>query len=274
MKYAEVNEKLSARGTKIGAYHQQSKVASAPDKLRHEIADGFCCGACMDWLRCVLNGAGAGHEPDVLLAGVGSIAQHHAVQDEFFQTFKANVNQARAEDQRKVNLEIRALNERAQAIIKQQMPALSQEQYDALLGKVAAGVEKRSQVICGEHHARQQRYDQAMQPDTMYPRFWKEFTRVMDQKLGFRLGNQKYSNLKIAGSSRPQFHGPPNGVVALIDAVLKDKAFSPGNGVFLGIYPGGGGSRGSGGNGHAIAIRRFEHRQFSHVRAEFWHLRL
>src|SRR5690242_3479114 len=206
MKYAEVHEKLAARGTKIGAYHQQSKVASAPAKLQLAIAEGFCCGACMDWLRCVLNGAGGGHEPDVLLAGVGSMAQHSARQEEFFQTCKAKVSQARGEDQRRINLDIQALNKRAEEIIEQQMPGLSQEQYEALLGKVAAGVEKRSQVIYDEHRARQQRYDQAMQPDTLYPQFWKEFAKVMDQKLGYRLGNQKYSNLKIAGSSRPQFH--------------------------------------------------------------------
>ena len=69
-----------------------------------------------------------------------------------------------------------------------------------------------------EARIKKDKFAAALSQDSTFERFWTHFGTLLDQKLAQKLGSQKYSNLSVAGSSKPTFYGPPNGVVALIDA--------------------------------------------------------
>ena len=75
MTYDEIRAALKERGTTIGDYQQAALVGKAAPALQGHISEGFCAGAAVDWLRCVLQGGAADHRPDVTMAGVAFLAQ-------------------------------------------------------------------------------------------------------------------------------------------------------------------------------------------------------
>jgi hypothetical protein len=66
MTYEEIHAELKRHGTEIGHYQLSTQVTSAPAALQGHISDGFCSGASLDWVRCVLNGGSAATGPEVL----------------------------------------------------------------------------------------------------------------------------------------------------------------------------------------------------------------
>jgi virulence surface antigen len=260
MTYAEIHAALKERGTQIGDYQQAELVSKAPPALQGHISEGFCAGAAVDWLRCVLQGAAASHRPDVTMASVAYLAQQPVQREKFLADFKSKVKKLEDDSVRTMNQDIRALNERAQQIIEMKVKAagasLTQAQYDQLVEDVQTALSGRTKAIQDEARLKKDKFAAALSQDSTFERFWTHSSKTLDEKLTQKLGAQKYSNLTVAGSSKPTFYGPPNGAVALIDTVLKDTKLSSGNGVLLGIYPP------SDAGGHAIAIRRLNNGEY------------
>jgi hypothetical protein len=253
MTYDEIRDKLKERGTAIGDYQQLLLVGKASPAMQGHITDGFCAGASVDWLRSVLQGAAPDHRPDVTMAGVAYLAQTPSQREKFRADFNSKVRKLEDESLRTLNQNIRSLNERAQQIldmkVKNAGPSLTQPQLDQLTAEVQTAVSARTQAMQEEARINKDKFAAALSKDSTFDRFWTHFGKFVDEKLAQKLGSQKYSNLTVVGSSKPEFYGP-HGVVKLIDAVLNDARLTAGNGVLLGIYPP------SEAGGHAIAIRR------------------
>src|SRR5580698_2086317 len=117
MTYAQIRAGLSQEGREVGHYKQSAKRANAPAALQGHIADGFCMGAALDWLRSVLHGGSAGQGPDVLTSGIAFVAQTAERRAAFFDDLKKRINALKADNQRQVNVELQQLNDRALAAV-------------------------------------------------------------------------------------------------------------------------------------------------------------
>jgi hypothetical protein len=237
MTYAQIRAGLSQEGREVGHYKQSAQRANAPAALQGHIADGFCMGAALDWLRSVLHGGSAGQGPDVLTSGIAFVAQTAERRAAFFDDLKKRINALKADNQRQVNVELQQLNDRALAAVN--MGRSVDEVQDAI---TRLSAQKQAAFT-----AKQKTLDDALKPDAVNARFWKEFSALMDAKFPNR---PKYADLAIIRSSITRQYGPAQGVKDLIMAVLKDEGLKAGNGAVVGIY------QGTRGGGHAIAIHR------------------
>ena len=68
------------------------------ETMQGHISGGFCAGASVDWLRCVLQGGAADHRPDVNLASVAYLSQVPRQREKFRADYNSKVQwQARRE---------------------------------------------------------------------------------------------------------------------------------------------------------------------------------
>jgi len=251
MTFDEVVTSLKQRGTSLGDYHQLSLVGKAAPAMQGHISGGFCAGASVDWLRCVLQGAGADHRPDVNLAGVAYLSQVPQQREKFRADYNSKVQALQAESARTESQKLAAVHQRAQQLLdaKLKTAGVTQAEFDQFQTDLQAAVEKQEKALEEEKRVAKGKFDAALSQDVVFARFWTHFVTFVDGKLAAKLGAHKYSSLTVVGASKPTSY-QPNGVVALIDTILNDKRLTAGNGVLIGIYPP------SEAGGHAIAIRR------------------
>jgi hypothetical protein len=261
MKYKEILDTLLSRGNLVRAYKQASVAATAPASLQGHIGDGFCSGASLDWLRCILQGGSPTYSPDVVMAGFAQIMQAPTKRNDFRSGFLKQLDQAQAIDKQNVEKAIAKMQMNGEQIIRQRMPGMTQAQLDAFVDEISQKMNLKAQAMYDDH---ENRFQAAKSADSIYQRFWPHFNKLMDEKLGQRLGAQRYAGLTVAGASQPRMYGPPNGAVALINQVLDDPAFTAGNGVLLGVY-----APISGGAGHAVAIRRMNNGNYLYFDPNF-----
>jgi hypothetical protein len=251
MTLQEVAAALKQRGTSLGDYHQVSLVGKASPAMQGHISEGFCAGASVDWLRCVLQGGAAGHSPDVNLAGVAYLSQVPQQREKFLADYKSKVKALEAESIRSGRENMSALQERAEKLLdaKLKTAGVTQAQYDQFAADLQKALTAREKALQEEERLKKGKFEAALSKDVVFERFWTHFGKFVDDKLSQRLGPQKYSNLTVVGASKPTSY-QPNGVVAFIDAIMNDKRLTAGNGALIGIYPP------TEAGGHAIAIRK------------------
>jgi len=251
MTFDEVVTSLKQRGTSLGDYHQLSLVGKAAPAIQGHISGGFCAGASVDWLRCVLQGGAPDHRPDVDMASVAYLSQVPKQREKFRADYNAKVQALQDESVRTGRQKLTAVQQHAQQLLaaKLKTAGVTQAEYDQFQTDLAAAVERQERALEEEKRANKGKFESALAEDAVFVRFWTYFGKLVDEKLAAKLGAQKYSNLAVVGASQPTSY-QPNGVVAFIDTILNDKRLTAGNGTLIGIYPP------SEVGGHAIAIRR------------------
>jgi len=243
----EVRDKLAERGKSLGLYSQTVRIEKNPI-LQNKVAQGYCAGASLDWLRLVLHNGNGSAMPGDSMAAAAFLMQTTPRRNAFYDSRKAQLRQARAAKTTQLNDAIQQVNEKAQEILNKKLatPGMTQAQYDQLVEKVEESIEKAVAKLQLEHQATMSRFDAASSTDALFRQFWLEFAKTLDGTTG----QAQYSKLKIAGSSPNSVYGPPNGLVKAIDAVTSHRGFLPGSGALVGVFPTGAGT------GHGVAIHR------------------
>jgi len=251
MTLEEVAAALKQRGTSLGDYHQVSLVGKAAPAIQGHISGGFCAGASVDWLRCVLQGGTPDHRPDVDVASVAHLSQLPTQREKFRADYNAKVQALQDESVRTGRQKLTAIQQRAEQLLaaKLKTAGVTQADYDQFQKDLEAAVQKQEKALEEEKRVNKGKFEAALAQDAVFERFWMYFGKLVDEKLAAKLGAQKYSNLAVVGASQPTSY-QPNGVVAFIDTILNDKRLTAGNGALVGTYPP------SEVGGHAIAIRR------------------
>lgn len=248
MTYSEVHTALKNKGTEIGHYHQGTRISNSP-ALSKAVSNGFCAGASLAWVRRVLLGGSAKEGPEDLHSAVTFLAQKASARDDFYNSRKKVLNGAFNNVKNQTNSELTALNTRAQEILNERLPKLSPLEQNNLIDKVQESINKQSSAITARGQQKMDQINSALKTDSLYDQFWKEFAKVVDQKLR----TTDYSSLTVVRSSRDRQYGPENGLQKFLAEVLTGKSLAPGTAGVVGIFP-----PTNGATGHAVGVQRVD----------------
>ena len=233
MTYEEVRNQLLAltSGNKeVMKYFQTDRIHRNP-ALRGRVSDGFCSGACMDWLQLVLQGGNANSLPDDIGAAVAHFAA--ARQKDFYDERKKQLKKVDADDSEAAKETIAKLN--ASVIAREKAGLLT----DTDIAQYKEAVEETNR----RRQEKKLKIEGYLTTESLYSQFWADFAKVMDEKLK----SNKYKNLTIAHTSSNRIYGP-NGTARVTVEVTDEQRLKAGCGAMLGLFPV------SAADGHAVAI--------------------
>ena len=233
MTYEEVRNQLVAltSGNKeVLKYCQTDRINQNP-ALRARVSDGFCAGACMNWLQLALQGSNAATTPDDVGAAVAYFAA--ASQTGFYDERKEKLRQADADDIKATNETLAKLS--TFVLTKQKAGVLTDDDID----KYERAVEETKR----RREEKKLKIEGYLKPESLYSQFWMHFAKVMDEKLK----SDKYKNLTIAHTSSSKIYGP-KGTATVVVQVTDDQRLKTGYGAMLGLMPV------TAADGHAVGI--------------------
>ncbi|HZT35983.1 MAG TPA: hypothetical protein VFA15_08685, partial [Nitrososphaera sp.] len=248
MTYSDVHTALKNKGTEIGHYHQGTRISNSR-ALSNAVSNGFCAGASLAWVRRVLLGGSAKEGPEDSHSAVAFLAQKASARDEFYNNRKTALNSAFNNVTKQTNTDLSALNTKAQVILNERLPKLSAQEQNDLIDKVQESLNKQSNAIKARGQEKMDQINSALKTDSLYDQFWKEFAKVVDQ----RLRTSDYSSLTVVRSSCDRRYGPENGLQKFLGEVLTGKSLAPGNAGVVGITP-----PTTGATGHAVGVQRVD----------------
>ena len=235
MTYEQVREKLVefASGKKEVLRYSQTDQINRNKALQGKVADGFCSGACMEWLQLVLQGASGATAPDDVGAAVAYLAGVSSRKTKFYDDRKAGLSKADDDDMKATNETLAKLN--AWVLAKQKAGLLTDADI-TLFENAVAEVKRRRE----EKRLKIQGFKET---ESLYQQFWADFAKFMDSKLK----SNKYKNLTITLASSSKIYGP-KGTEAVVAQVTDTRRLLAGYGVMIGLMPV------KAADGHAVAI--------------------